>query len=102
MLLRFFFWFGVWCWGGLHFVNSILGSLFWMAPEILTHQDTNPYTVNSDMYAYGVVLFELFAGELPYADIQFLQPGKILIKILASRIFFRNFDIHGWKWPKST
>ena len=58
-----------------------------MAPEILTHQDTNPYTVNSDMYAYGVVLFELFAGELPYADIQFLQPGKILIKILASRVF---------------
>ena len=48
-----------------------------MAPEILTHQESNPYTVSSDMYAYGIVLFELFAGELPYFDIQFLQPGKI-------------------------
>ena len=46
-----------------------------MAPEILTHQDSSPYTVSSDMYAYGIVLFELFAGELPYFDIPFLQPG---------------------------
>ena len=64
---------------------EILGSLFWMAPEILTHQDSSPYTVSSDMYAYGIVLFELFAGELPYFDIPFLQPGmsQFLLKFIS-------------------
>ena len=53
-----------------------------MAPEILNlkHKSgTNPYSIPSDMYAYGVVLFELFAGELPYSQQKFLQPGNIYI-----------------------
>lgn len=32
-------------------------------------QDTNPYTFQSDVYGYGVVLFELMSGTLPYSQI---------------------------------
>lgn len=32
-------------------------------------QDSNPYTFQSDVYAYGVVLFELMSGSLPYSNI---------------------------------
>ena len=28
-----------------------------------------PYTFRSDVYAYGIVLYELMAGELPYAHL---------------------------------
>lgn len=32
-------------------------------------QDSNPYTFQSDVYGYGVVLFELMSGHLPYSNI---------------------------------
>ncbi|XP_052737232.1 raf homolog serine/threonine-protein kinase Raf isoform X2 [Bicyclus anynana] len=42
------------------------GSILWMAPEVIRMDEPVPYTFRSDVYAYGVVLFELMAGELPY------------------------------------
>ena len=33
-------------------------------------QDANPYTFQSDVYGYGVVLFELMSGTLPYYHIK--------------------------------
>lgn len=32
-------------------------------------QDSNPYTFQSDVYGYGIVLFELMSGTLPYSNI---------------------------------
>ena len=32
-------------------------------------QDENPYTFQSDVYAFGIVLYELFSGCLPYSHI---------------------------------
>ena len=55
-----------------------------MSPEILKHgkyAEGTPYTIYSDMYAYGIVLFELFAGEIPYNSQPFLQPGILLPKV---------------------
>lgn len=42
---------------------------FFQAPEVIRMQDSNPYTFQSDVYAYGVVLFELMSGSLPYSNI---------------------------------
>lgn len=40
------------------------------APEIIRMQDPDPYTFKSDVYAFGVVLYELICQELPYPDIK--------------------------------
>ena len=46
-----------------------LGSILWMAPEVIRMKDENPYSFQSDVYAFGVVLYELFSGQLPYSHI---------------------------------
>uniref|UniRef100_A0A0N4ZIT9 Raf homolog serine/threonine-protein kinase n=1 Tax=Parastrongyloides trichosuri TaxID=131310 RepID=A0A0N4ZIT9_PARTI len=45
------------------------GSILWMAPEIIRMKIEDPYTVYSDVYAFGVVLFELLTNSLPYEGI---------------------------------
>lgn len=40
------------------------GSPFWMAPELITGRSTN--TTASDMYAFGIMLYEVFARKDPY------------------------------------
>ena len=45
------------------------GSILWMAPEILrmnSRDPKDPYTFYSDVYAFGVVLYELGSGLLPW------------------------------------
>ena len=40
-----------------------------MAPEVIRcvqHED--PFSFQSDVYAFGIVLYELLAGILPYSD----------------------------------
>lgn len=54
----------------ISFESSLkLGSILWMAPEVIRMQDENPYSFQSDVYAFGIVLFELFSGQLPYSHI---------------------------------
>uniref|UniRef100_A0A8C5AWX4 non-specific serine/threonine protein kinase n=1 Tax=Gadus morhua TaxID=8049 RepID=A0A8C5AWX4_GADMO len=56
-------------WSGSMQVEQPSGSILWMAPEVIRMQDSNPYTFQSDVYGYGVVLFELMSGTLPYSNI---------------------------------
>uniref|UniRef100_A0AAR2JSZ9 non-specific serine/threonine protein kinase n=1 Tax=Pygocentrus nattereri TaxID=42514 RepID=A0AAR2JSZ9_PYGNA len=56
-------------WSGSQQVEQPSGSILWMAPEVIRMQDPNPYTFQSDVYGYGVVLFELMSGTLPYSNI---------------------------------
>uniref|UniRef100_A0A8C7ZG13 non-specific serine/threonine protein kinase n=1 Tax=Oryzias sinensis TaxID=183150 RepID=A0A8C7ZG13_9TELE len=56
-------------WSGSQQMEQPSGSILWMAPEVIRMQDNNPYTFQSDVYAYGVVLFELMSGTLPYSNI---------------------------------
>ncbi|CAL1606801.1 unnamed protein product [Knipowitschia caucasica] len=56
-------------WSGSQQVEQPSGSILWMAPEVIRMEDNNPYSFQSDVYSYGIVLFELMTGELPYAEI---------------------------------
>ncbi|XP_017343397.1 raf-1 proto-oncogene, serine/threonine kinase a isoform X5 [Ictalurus punctatus] len=56
-------------WSGSHQVEHPSGSILWMAPEVIRMQDNNPYSFQSDVYSYGIVLYELMTGELPYSHI---------------------------------
>ncbi|XP_042884721.1 raf homolog serine/threonine-protein kinase Raf-like isoform X2 [Penaeus japonicus] len=61
------------------------GSILWMAPEVIRMQDENPYTFQSDVYAFGIVLYELFSGCLPYSHIN----NKDQILFMVGRGFLR-------------
>ncbi|XP_022203364.2 raf homolog serine/threonine-protein kinase Raf-like, partial [Nilaparvata lugens] len=53
-------------WSGGQQFHQPSGSVMWMAPEVVRMKEENPYSFQSDVYAYGIVLYELFSGELPY------------------------------------
>ncbi|XP_053574977.1 serine/threonine-protein kinase B-raf [Bombina bombina] len=56
-------------WSGSHQFEQLSGSILWMAPEVIRMQDKNPYSFQSDVYAFGIVLYELMTSQLPYSNI---------------------------------
>ncbi|RXM36028.1 U3 small nucleolar ribonucleoprotein IMP4 [Acipenser ruthenus] len=50
-------------------LNNFTSRLGRRAPEVIRMQDSNPYSFQSDVYGYGVVLFEIMSGTLPYSNI---------------------------------
>jgi serine/threonine protein kinase len=69
------------------------GSILWMAPEVIRMDEPAPYTFRSDVYAYGIVLYELLAGELPYAHLNNkdqVPPTKPLIRDTPSVFSFKR------------
>ena len=65
--------------------GHLLGTLQYMSPEQFT-QPSSTLDARSDVYALGVVLFELLTGELPY-DVQNKPPHEVsrLICLRAPR-----------------
>lgn len=39
------------------------------APEVIRMTDPNPYSIFSDVYAFGIVIYELISSSLPYVHI---------------------------------
>ena len=39
------------------------------APEVIRMMDPNPYSFKSDVYAFGMVLYELISSSLPYTHV---------------------------------
>nr|XP_022299466.1 serine/threonine-protein kinase B-raf-like isoform X4 [Crassostrea virginica] len=56
-------------WSGSHQFQQPSGSILWMAPEVIRMKEANPYTNQSDVYAFGIVLYELMTQSLPYSNI---------------------------------
>jgi B-Raf proto-oncogene serine/threonine-protein kinase len=56
-------------WTGSGQFKQPTGSILWMAPEVIRMCDDSPYTFQSDIYAFGIVLYELLSGMLPYCHI---------------------------------
>lgn len=46
------------------------GTYRWMAPEVIGHK---PYDHKADVFSFGIVLWELLTGELPYSSLTPLQ-----------------------------
>lgn len=58
-------------WEGNQHIYHPTGSILWMAPEIIrTEPGVNPFTYRSDVYSYGIVLYELLSRKLPYFDFE--------------------------------
>lgn len=56
-------------WSGSQQFLQPSGSILWMAPEVIRMQDENPYSFQSDVYAFGIVSYELLTGQLPYTQL---------------------------------
>ncbi|KAK2656908.1 hypothetical protein Ddye_009960 [Dipteronia dyeriana] len=52
------------------------GTYRWMAPEVIEH---NPYDHKADVFSFGIVLWELLTGELPYS---FLTPLQAAVGVV--------------------
>ncbi|KAL5258708.1 hypothetical protein ACHWQZ_G009238 [Mnemiopsis leidyi] len=53
------------------------GSILWMAPELI--RNDSPYSIYSDVYAFGIVLYELNTNCLPYNHIT--TKDQIIFKV---------------------
>lgn len=53
-------------------LTSMIGTVNWMAPEQLT---SDCYDSKVDVYAFGMVLFEMLTGEIPFAG---LNPAQVI------------------------
>ncbi|XP_015694233.1 serine/threonine-protein kinase STY46 [Oryza brachyantha] len=52
------------------------GTYRWMAPEVIEHK---PYDSKADVFSFGVVLWELLTGKIPY---EFLTPLQAAIGVV--------------------
>ena len=68
-------------------IGGVGGTLRYMAPEQLSafKSDRNESSTQADLYALGLVLFELMAGRLPFADHQGLM-NDVLDRMVAERM----------------
>ncbi|XP_073294859.1 serine/threonine-protein kinase STY46-like isoform X3 [Primulina huaijiensis] len=53
------------------------GTYRWMAPEVIEHK---PYSHKADVFSFGVVLWELLTGKLPYANMTPLQAAVCVVQ----------------------
>ncbi|KAF5276825.1 hypothetical protein FQA39_LY06377 [Lamprigera yunnana] len=72
-------------WSGSQQFYQPTGSILWMAPEVIRMKEDNPYSFQSDVYAFGIVMFELLAGQLPYSHIN----NKDQILFMVGRGFLK-------------
>ena len=60
---------------GLDEIHTAIGTLPWSAPETLSTPGPRLYSMKSDVYSLGVVLWELATGQIPYENV---PPERII------------------------
>eukprot|EP00238_Polyblepharides_amylifera_P001073 CAMPEP_0196572604 /NCGR_PEP_ID=MMETSP1081-20130531/2618_1 /TAXON_ID=36882 /ORGANISM="Pyramimonas amylifera, Strain CCMP720" /LENGTH=1072 /DNA_ID=CAMNT_0041889967 /DNA_START=195 /DNA_END=3410 /DNA_ORIENTATION=- len=58
--------------------SGLLGTPYWMAPELLQGESA---TVHSEVYAFGVTMFEVFTRSEPYSDVK--MPFEAILAAVA-------------------
>lgn len=53
-------------WNEISTKMTFVGTVAWMAPEVIRNE---PCSEKVDIWSYGVVLWELLSGEIPYKDV---------------------------------
>lgn len=51
------------------FVTQFMGTYHWMAPEIFQKNNKEPYSTKSDVYAFAIIMWEVFAQQTPYHEL---------------------------------
>ena len=70
-----------------------------MAPEIFTQ--CTKYSVKADVFSFSLVLWELLAGELPFAH---LKPGRVLCELCSVSVYLllTSSQVGGVGWGVQT
>ena len=62
--------------------NTMIGTVHYMSPEMLNGK---PYSFSTDIWAIGVIIYEVFYGELPFG-IDLKDPKEVLNDIRERRV----------------
>ncbi|KAK1218197.1 hypothetical protein PQX77_019135 [Marasmius sp. AFHP31] len=64
------------------FTSRSKGTMRWLAPELLDPGLSGVSTMQSDMYAYGCLCYEIFLGHPPFYN---LSDGAVIVAVLAKQ-----------------
>ncbi|GJP75095.1 hypothetical protein CLOP_g5586 [Closterium sp. NIES-67] len=62
---------------GSGIMTAETGTYRWMAPEVIEHR---AYDHKADVFSFGITLWELLTGKLPYADLTPLQAAVSVVQ----------------------
>merc|ERR1712100_162147 len=68
-------------------MTSGLGSPYWMAPELLASiaEETASYTKQVDVFAYGMVLYEIMERAMPWDHEDFSFSHQMMDRVMAGK-----------------
>jgi serine/threonine protein kinase len=58
--------------------KAIKGTLLWMAPEMITEKSSGK---KIDIYALGIIMWEIFSGKVPFNEFDFDNIGEFIIQV---------------------